>query len=137
MLAKRALPPFTQFGPLVGAKRTAADIRDDCDMQHLWELQLQLPAGNVYLDTADPRTSNWMRFVGAAPTRPQRNLSVAIKEGALYLVSIRALEEGDELLYWQDTFEAATRKKPDKSGELGWMELRQTGSRIQRCRLVQ
>uniref|UniRef100_A0AAR5PBD6 C2H2-type domain-containing protein n=1 Tax=Dendroctonus ponderosae TaxID=77166 RepID=A0AAR5PBD6_DENPD len=68
VVAKRGLAAHTQFGPLIGAKRTAG-----------------------------------------------RNLTVLIKDSGLYLVSIRALLAGEELLYWQDTFEAGGRKKPDKT----------------------
>lgn len=58
-----------------------------------------------------------MRFIRPAPAREERNLSVIIVEGSLYLVSLKELVLGEELLYWQDTFDSGNKKKIEKKVE--------------------
>lgn len=58
-----------------------------------------------------------MRFIRPAPARDERNLSVIIVEDSLYLVSLKELVLGEELLYWQDTFDSGNKKKTEKKVE--------------------
>lgn len=81
-------------------------------------LVLLLDNGNIYVNTEDLQSSNWIRFIRPAPTREERNLSVIIKEKHLYLVSIKSINPGDELLYWQDTFITNRKKENEKTGEV-------------------
>lgn len=62
-------------------------------------------------------TSNWCRFIRPAQSREDRNLSVIIKENNIYFISIKLLNDGDELLYWQDSPAFTTKKKMGKSSE--------------------
>lgn len=78
---------------------------------------LFLDQGNIYLNTEDQHNSNWMRFIRPAPVREDRNLSVIIVEDSLYLVSLKGLNVGEELLYWQDTFDSSNKKKAEKKVE--------------------
>ncbi|KAL1513230.1 hypothetical protein ABEB36_002666 [Hypothenemus hampei] len=114
VITKILIKAYTRFGPLIGQKIKEVDVLDDCNMVHIWELQLE--CGNIYLNTEDCQSSNWMRFVKPAPTRDERNLTVAISDNNLFLVSIKEIQPGDELLYWQDTFSSNNnRKKVDKT----------------------
>ncbi|XP_066259483.1 uncharacterized protein [Euwallacea similis] len=113
VITQIALKPFTRFGPLVGKKIREVEIHDDCDMQHIWELQLV--SGNIYINTEDPQISNWVRFVRPAPTRAERNLSVVIADDSLFFINLEALNAGDELLYWQDTFVGNNKKKGERT----------------------
>lgn len=44
-------------------------------------------------------------------------MSVIIVEDNLYLVSLKELNVGEELLYWQDTFDSGNKKKTEKKVE--------------------
>ncbi|XP_050299642.1 uncharacterized protein LOC126738382 isoform X2 [Anthonomus grandis grandis] len=106
---KILLKPFTEFGPLIGTPVKEVDISDDSNMRYIWEIQLG--SGNVYTDCENVQSSNWFRYVRPAPNRKDRNLTVVIREGSLYLVSIKLIKPGDELLYWQDTLACSNSKK--------------------------
>ncbi|KAF7268957.1 hypothetical protein GWI33_017986 [Rhynchophorus ferrugineus] len=113
VFSKTQIQPFTEFGPLIGKRIKEVDIQDDSNMRDIWEIVLD--NGNVYTNTEDMETSNWCRFIRPAQTREDRNLSVIIKENSIYFISIKLLDDGDELLYWQDSPTFTTKKKMGKS----------------------
>ncbi|XP_044259010.1 uncharacterized protein LOC123007661 [Tribolium madens] len=104
---------FTQFGPLVGKVVKEVDISEDSNMRDIWEICGE--NGNVYFSTENLETSNWMRFVRPAPTRDDKNITAVTKESSLYFVSTKAIKNGEELLYWQDSTIASSKKKMEKT----------------------
>ena len=66
----------------------------------------------------NPEKSNWLRYVRPAPTRRQRNVATVVKEDQLYFVTLRDLNEGDEILYWTDDPDLMwTKKRADKKSK--------------------
>ncbi|EFA01111.1 hypothetical protein TcasGA2_TC010323 [Tribolium castaneum] len=110
--AKMDIEEFTQFGPLVGKVVKEVDISEDSNMRDIWEIFVD--SKNVYFSTENLETSNWMRFVRPAPTRDDRNITVVAKDSSLYFVSIKAIKNGEELLYWQDS-SIPSKKKMEKN----------------------
>ena len=69
-----------------------------------------------FISSADPRKSNWLRYIRPSPSRADRNLTVTVKDKQLYFLTITDIEEGRELLYWiDDPSDALKKKKIDKS----------------------
>lgn len=114
--AKVDIQEFTQFGPLIGKVVKEVDISEDSNMRDIWEICGE--NGNVYISTENLENSNWMRFVQPAPTRDDKNITVVTKENSLYFVSTKAIKNGEELLYWQDSAIATSKKKMEKTCKL-------------------
>ncbi|XP_072376450.1 uncharacterized protein [Diabrotica undecimpunctata] len=113
IFAKSDLEPFAQFGPLVGNLIKERDISEDVNMQYIWEISEA--SGNKYIDTESNADSNWIKFVRPAPTRDDKNLTVIVRDSKLYVVSIKFIKNGEELLYWQDPPMANVKKKMEKT----------------------
>lgn len=113
VFARSDIKRFTQFGPLAGKIVKEVDIPEDFNMRDLWEIQTD--KGNVYINTEDEEISNWIRFVRPAPTRDDKNLMAVIRENNLFLVSVKAISKGEELLYWQDNLMCSFKKKLEKN----------------------
>lgn len=81
-----------------------------------------LPNGR-YVDAVDPRRANFARFVNCTGEGEEPNLEVIQDKGQLYLVTIRDVEKGDELVYdYGSTYEWARgergiRVPPEKGGQ--------------------
>nr|CAI5840701.1 unnamed protein product [Callosobruchus analis] len=101
VFAKTEIECFTQMGPLVGKRVKEMEIPEDINMKYLWEINVA--SGHIYFSTEDNETSNWLKFIRPAPSRAIKNLTVIVKDEKLYFVSIKVINPGDELLYWQDT----------------------------------
>lgn len=100
VVAVEHIAQYTQFGPLVGERIEEADIHEDMDLKHIWEV-----FGNdfkLYIDTANENTSNWLRYIRPANSRSERNTSVTVKQDNLYFVTTEDVEAGTELVYWSD-----------------------------------
>ncbi|KAB0792661.1 hypothetical protein PPYR_14620 [Photinus pyralis] len=104
---------FTQFGPLFGKTVKEVDISEDFNMKHLWEIYSD--KSHIYVNTEDLNESNWIRFVRPAPTRDERNVTAISRNCELFLVSVKEIGAGQELLYWQDDVLSTTKKKMEKT----------------------
>ncbi|XP_030749206.1 uncharacterized protein LOC115877185 isoform X2 [Sitophilus oryzae] len=113
VVCKTQIQMFTQFGPLIGKSIKEVDIQDDSNMRDIWEIVLE--NGYTYISTEDMETSNWCRFIRPAPNRDDRNVTVIIKENNIYFINIKVLNDGDELLYWQDSSTFTSKKKMGKT----------------------
>ncbi|XP_054286559.1 uncharacterized protein LOC129002634 [Macrosteles quadrilineatus] len=114
VVARQAIQPFVQFGPLVGRCIKEKDIPDDSTMEHIWELNDA--NGSQYLTTSDPNESNWLRYVHPAATRSKRNLEVVLSNHQLVFVTTSAISEGEELFFWaENTNNAWSHKKLNKT----------------------
>nr|CAD7598620.1 unnamed protein product [Timema genevievae] len=114
VLARCSICQYTQFGPLVGQIIKEKDIPDDFSMKHIWEVGPE--SERSYISTMDADSSSWIRYVRPAPTRDLRNVVPVSRDGALYLVTLVGIQEGEELLYWaDDTTTSWARKKMEKT----------------------
>lgn len=113
--AKAEIKSHTQFGPLVGKTVREVDIPEDSGMKDYWEIQSEKYHGFVCTENFDD--SNWMRFVRPASTRDDRNVTVVCKNDEIYFVTIKNLQVGDELLYWQDSNVVSNKKKMEKTSK--------------------
>lgn len=115
VFAKEEIKSHTQFGPLIGKAVREVDIPEDSNMKDLWEIQTERYHG--FINTENVEESNWIRFVRPAPTRDERNVIVVCKNDELYLVAIKNLQIGDEILYWQDSNVTSNKKKMEKTSK--------------------
>lgn len=113
VFTKNTLKEFTEMGPLIGKVIKEVDIPEECNMRDLWEI-VSTEKAHVYMNTADLDESNWIRFVRPAPTRELRNISAISKDNYLFLISIKPIKSGEELLYWQDDIVTNNKKKLEK-----------------------
>lgn len=116
VFAKAAIKTHAQFGPLIGKTVREVDIPEDSNMKDYWEVQTEKYHG--FVCTENVEESNWMRFVRPASTREERNVTVMCRNDELYFVTIKDLQGGDELLYWQDGNVVANKKKMEKTSKL-------------------
>ncbi|KRT78674.1 zinc finger protein [Oryctes borbonicus] len=112
--SRSTLKEFTQMGPLIGKEIKEVDIPEECNMRDLWEIMVT-EKSHVYISTADLFESNWIRFVRPAPSRELRNISAISKDNYLFLITIKAIKTGEELLYWQDDTITSSKKKLEKT----------------------
>ncbi|XP_068083662.1 uncharacterized protein [Anabrus simplex] len=113
---------YTQFGPLVGQPIKEMDIPDDFNMKDIWEVFTD--SERLYLSTADPSRSNWLRYLRPAPTREQRNLAPVARAGQLFFVTMLDLGKGEELMYWADDTTTTWSKKKMEKTNCGGCNLR-------------
>ncbi|KAK4876889.1 hypothetical protein RN001_009395 [Aquatica leii] len=104
---------FTQFGPLFGKTIKEVDISEDFNMKHLWEIHAD--KSHTYVTTEDENESNWIRFVRPAPSREERNVTAISKSCQLFLITVKEVLPGNELLYWQDDVMSTSKKKMEKT----------------------
>uniref|UniRef100_A0A8C8R4Y7 PR domain zinc finger protein 1 n=1 Tax=Pelusios castaneus TaxID=367368 RepID=A0A8C8R4Y7_9SAUR len=117
VLSREYIPQGTRFGPLAGEVYTKENVPKNADWKHLWTIYT--PAGEVhhFIDTCDPRRSNWMRYVNPAPTALAQNL-VACQNGLeIYFYTLKPIVAGAELLVWYN-HEFAQRLQCTLPGEL-------------------
>lgn len=115
VIAKEEIRAHAQFGPLIGKIVREVDIPEDSDMRDYWEVQSERYHGFVCTESLED--SNWMRFVRPASTRHDRNVTVICKNDEIYFVTIKGLQAGDELLYWQDSTVIPNKKKMEKTSK--------------------
>lgn len=115
VFAKEEIKSHVQFGPLIGKTVREVDIPEDSGMKDYWEVQSEKCQG--FLCTENLEESNWMRFVRPASTRDERNVTAVCKNDELYFVTIKDLQVGDELLYWQDSNVVPNKKKIEKTSK--------------------
>lgn len=115
VFAKEEIKSHAQFGPLIGKTVREVDIPEDSGMKDYWEVQSEKYHG--FVCTENLEESNWMRFVRPASTREERNITVVCKKDELYFVTIKNLQMGDELLYWQDSSVVSNKKKMEKTSK--------------------
>lgn len=113
VFTKEEIKLHTQFGPLIGKAVREVDIAEDSNMKDIWEIQSETIHG--FINTENLEESNWMRFVRPAPSRNERNVGVVCKNDELYLMTIKNVHVGDELLYWQDSSVVSNKKKMEKT----------------------
>ncbi|XP_037082426.1 PR domain zinc finger protein 1-like [Pollicipes pollicipes] len=129
--AKIKLPKGTRFGPLVGEVLQVYQVLPDAEKKHFWRVY---DADGQYhvINAADPRRSNWMRFVNPAFSADAQNLVACQHEGSIYFYTTRDVNPGEELTVWycQDF---AKRVKYPMSGSL---LLTETQDRARKNRLA-
>lgn len=113
VFSKCEINEFTQFGPLIGNSVKEVDISEDNSMRDLWEIFSD--SGNIYLSTENVEESNWIRFIRPATAREHRNITAISKENKLYFITIKLINKGEELLYWQDDSFKTNKKKMEKT----------------------
>lgn len=116
VFSKEDLKEFTQMGPLTGPTIKEVDIPEECNMRDLWEI-VSTEKTHIYINTADLSESNWIRFVRPAPVREMRNISAISKDNHLFLITIKVIRGGEELLYWQDDVVTFNKKKLEKTSK--------------------
>ncbi|KAI4470159.1 zinc finger protein [Holotrichia oblita] len=114
VFSKSNLKEFTQMGPIIGKSVKEVDIPEECNMRDLWEI-VTTEKSHIYISTADFSDSNWIRFVRPAPLRELRNISAISKDNYLFLITVKAVKSGEELLYWQDDNVSSNKKKLEKT----------------------
>jgi hypothetical protein len=63
--------------------------------------RVEMSGEQMYVDARDPRKSNWARFVNAPGPEERANVEVRGESGQLYVVTLRDILAGEELL-WED-----------------------------------
>lgn len=118
VVARTDLAPRTQFGPLQGEKILERDVAEDLDMRELWQVFTE-DGRRLYLSTANPEKSNWLRYLRPAPHRKARNVAAVVKNtDRLHFVTIRKVAEGEELVYWMDDPDLMwTKKRAEKKSK--------------------
>ena len=91
-------------------------------MKDLWQVFTEKSESKsrcVYISCANPEKSNWFRYVRPAPSRRQRNVAALVRDdGQLYLVTLKDLERGEEILYWiDDPYFMWTKTRADKKSK--------------------
>ncbi|KAL0270632.1 UNVERIFIED_CONTAM: hypothetical protein PYX00_007979 [Menopon gallinae] len=109
VFTKTALSKSTYLGPLIGQKVREMDIPDDFNMKFIWEVNISDSV--TYLSTKDVETSNWLRFLRPASSRESANLISSVKDNQLYFITLRDVNDGEELVYWMDDVHSAWSKK--------------------------
>lgn len=115
VFTKGEIKSHTQFGPLIGKTVREVDIPEESNMKDYWEVQSEKFHG--FISTESVEESNWMRFVRPAPTRDERNVTAVCRNEELYFVAIKNLQEGEEMLYWQDSNVTSNKKKLEKTSK--------------------
>lgn len=113
--AKVEIKDYTQFGPLVGEVVREVDIPEDFNMKDLWEVHSD--KYHSFINTESIKYANWIKFVRPAPTREERNVSVICIDNELFLITIKNINAGEEILYWQDNIMASNKKKMEKTSK--------------------
>lgn len=113
VFAKNEIYDFTQFGPLLGKTVKEVDIPEECNMRDIFEINNG--DSPTYINTENVEEANWMRFVRPSPTRELRNVTLISKDDSLYLVTVKRITVGEELLYWQDDVSSSNKKKMEKT----------------------
>ncbi|XP_067399453.1 tissue-resident T-cell transcription regulator protein ZNF683 [Emydura macquarii macquarii] len=117
VLSREYIPQGTRFGPLAGEVYAKENVPKNADRKHFW--RIYAPGGELhhFIDTCDPRRSNWMRYVNPAPAAPAQNL-VACQNGLeIYFYTLKPIVAGAELLVWYNR-EFAERLQCPLPGEL-------------------
>uniref|UniRef100_T1J1Z7 PR domain zinc finger protein 4 n=1 Tax=Strigamia maritima TaxID=126957 RepID=T1J1Z7_STRMM len=114
IFATEKIHRYTQFGPLVGRIVSEAEISEDANLKNVWEV---FGETKTYLDTSDPASSNWLRYMRPAMSRDDRNIATVTKmDGRLYFVTIHDVTAGSELFYWsEDPSVTWSKKKLEKT----------------------
>ncbi|RUS77561.1 hypothetical protein EGW08_014665 [Elysia chlorotica] len=110
VFAKRQIPKFTQFGPLLGVLVDSLDkvtrqffplmvsFCSFCCVFDLGSLNLNLP--REYFETADENECNWMMFIRPAKTFAEQNLVAYQHRRNVFFSSTRTIEPKQELKVW-------------------------------------
>ncbi|CAG0896921.1 unnamed protein product, partial [Cyprideis torosa] len=109
VFANVSIKRHTQFGPLLGERISEAEISEDTDLKDVWEVPSS--QGKYFVRTHSENTSNWIRYLRPAPSRAERSLVAVTKNDHLFFVTIKDLEDGEELLYWIDYPDVDITKK--------------------------
>lgn len=142
-VASNGLAEHLALGPLVGRELAAATIAIDCDMRHMHtmyrhdkrrpDVEVEDEAeGNkngrnsvetIHISSESDTDSNWIRHVRPASLRSDRNVTTVQCADRLYLVTIRQIQYGEELRYWDDTHDviaslSGAKKSDRKAGNL-------------------
>lgn len=115
VFAREDIKCYSQFGPLVGRIVKEVDIPEDFNMKNLWEVYNDKV--HTFINTESLEESNWIRYVRPAPSRDERNIAVVCKSDELFITSVRDIQKGEELLYWQDNLITTNKKKMEKTSK--------------------
>lgn len=82
--------------------------------------KVYLEKKNIYINTEDNSTSNWIRYIRPAASRELRNVMAITKADTeqIFMITTRDLSPGEELLYWQDDASGANKKKMEKTSNI-------------------
>lgn len=104
---------YTRLGPLVGSAVQAVDVPEDSGMRQL--IELWDGAASAFVATDNRNTTNWLGLVRPAASAEECNVQLVADAGRMFYVTTRALEVGEELVYWSDAVNSAWgRKKVEK-----------------------
>ncbi|XP_063316109.1 PR domain zinc finger protein 5 isoform X2 [Pelobates fuscus] len=98
LYTSRRVKKGEKFGPFAGEKRIPNEVDENMDNRLMWQVCGNKGDVLYVLDATNPRHSNWLRFVHAAPSQEQKNLA-AIQEGEnIFYLAIDDIETDTELL---------------------------------------
>ncbi|KAH7716924.1 SET domain containing protein [Aphelenchoides avenae] len=94
------LPIGLVFGPYEGVIREKPPQKENGEEDgYTWELR-RPREGPLYIDAADPRYSNWMRFVNSPRFDAEQNLVAFQFCGAVFYGVFKEVKVNQELLVW-------------------------------------
>ncbi len=105
--SKDLIPRGTRFGPVVGTQHSPHDVEanpehfaDKTYFSRVYDLEFEGTKLKFYVNGKDSSRANWMRYVQGAFVAAKQNL-VAYQDGdAIYYLTTRHVEPGEELTVW-------------------------------------
>lgn len=121
VFARTEVRAYTKLGPLIGQPVQNSDIREGSDMKWIFEICEAGAELSQLLSCENPNTSNWLRYIRAAPSYEERNVNLVSIERQAFFVTCRDVKNGMELLYWSDDCNTMWRKKhTEKTSEFNF-----------------
>lgn len=107
VFTKKPIPKACRFGPMEGTM-----VKPEARPGDKLLLIVHSVNGATQLDVSDEESSNWMRFVRAAETYAEQNLSLSQDGDHLFYTTTRAVGPRQELKVWYSKSYAETRGLP-------------------------
>ena len=105
IFARETIPIRTRMGPYGGTlvKGSADDFPNESE--YLWQIKRDAGRTVWYIDGADVKRANWLRFVNCARSEEEQNLVAFQFRGRIYYRSYKVIRPGEELLvYYGDSY---------------------------------
>ncbi|XP_077998792.1 uncharacterized protein LOC144451764 [Glandiceps talaboti] len=115
---KTMIKEGTQFGPYGGEKKK---VTDHCDPYYSWEIRGPKGRRLFCIDAANPKKSNWLRYIKCARYNEEQNMIALQQQKQIYYKTIKDVKANEELLCWfsirTETLEDFERAEANASEE--------------------